>query len=304
MITAIQDRAYGAFIGLAVGDAIGTTLEFERRDTNPPLNDMVGGGPFGLQAGQWTDDASMALCLADSLIAYNGLNERDLMERFVRWYEHGEKSCTGRCFDIGITTRDALERFKQTGEPKAGPTDPRTAGNGSIMRLAPVALRYWNDPERLRDVCRRQSYTTHGVQESVDACEALGAILATLIAGRPLTDALNRNYGTFSDGVQRVVDGSWKGKPRSDIRSSGYVIHTLEAAMWCLSETTTFREAVLLAVNLGDDADTVGAVTGQIAGATYGLSAIPEKWVSRLAWSERLTEVGMQLIGPPSGQRL
>lgn len=99
------------------------------------------------------------------------------MERFVQWYEHGENSGTGSCFDIGITTRDALERFTRTSDPSGGPTDPKTAGNGSIMRPAPVALRYWNDPERLRDVCRRQSYTTHGSEQAVDACEAMGAIL-------------------------------------------------------------------------------------------------------------------------------
>lgn len=296
------DRALGAFIGLAVGDAIGTTLEFETRDAQPPLTDMVGGGPFKLRPGVWTDDTSMALSLADSLIACDGLDERDLMERFVRWYEDGENSPTGRCFDIGITTRDALERFKRTGDPIAGPTDPRTAGNGSIMRLAPTALRFWNDPERLRDACRRQSYVTHGAQEAVDGCEALGAILATLIGGIPLRDALNRKYGPFADGVQRVMDGSWKGKRRPDIRSTGYVCHTLESALWCVSETDTFCDAILLAVNLGDDADTVGAVTGQIAGAAYGLSGIPDEWVSRLAWKDRLIAIGQRLFEGASGK--
>lgn len=291
MSDAVRDRALGAFIGLAVGDALGTTLEFEARDANPPVIDMVGGGPFNLLPGQWTDDTSMALCLADSLIACDGLDERDLMERFSRWYRHGENSSTGTCFDIGITTHNALERFRRTGDPIAGPIDAMTAGNGSIMRLAPCAIRYHNDPDRLRDVARRQSYVTHGTVEAVDACEAMAMILALLIQGEPLSDVLSRFYGPFCPGVQRVMNGSYRGRARNEIRSSGYVIHTLEAALWCVSETTTFRDAVLLAANLGDDADTVGAVTGQIAGAAYGLSGIATAWVNQLSFNDRLADI-------------
>lgn len=292
---AVRDRALGALIGLAVGDALGTTLEFTERDSRPPVTDMVGGGPFDLLPGHWTDDTSMALCLADSLIAHNSLDERDLMERFTRWYENGENSCTGACFDIGITTRQALEQFRRTGDPIAGPTDPRTAGNGSIMRLAPVALRYWNDPERLREMSRRQSYTTHGAAEAVDACEAMAMVLAALIRGEPLSDVLSASYGPLCPGVQEVMDGSYRGRARSAIQSSGYVIHTLEASLWAVSETRTFKDAVLLAVNLGDDADTVGALTGQIAGAAYGVSRVHEEWFRRLAWNERLVETSEQL---------
>lgn len=201
MSETIRNRALGALIGLAVGDALGTTLEFEARDAKPPVYDMVGGGPFDLLPGQWTDDTSMALCLADSLIACGGLNERDLMERFCRWYQAGENSCTGGCFDIGVTTRDALDHFRRTDDPLAGPTSARTAGNGSIMRLAPSVLRYWNDTERLRDVSRRQSYTTHGADEAVDACDALATVLASLIAGKPLRDVRAGSYGAYCSGV-------------------------------------------------------------------------------------------------------
>ncbi|MGU3287650.1 ADP-ribosylglycohydrolase family protein [Methylobacterium mesophilicum] len=302
MSEAIRDRALGAFIGLAVGDAIGTTLEFEARDTKPAVYDMVGGGPFDLLPGQWTDDTAMALSLADSLIACNGLDEHDLMERFCRWHDSGENSCTGTCFDIGITTRNALEQFRRTGDPIAGPTDDRTGGNGSIMRLAPVAIRHHNNPERLRDAARRQSYVTHGAVEAVDASEALAIALASLIEGKPLRDVLSASYGPFCPGVQAVMNGSWRGRGRNEIRSSGYVIHTLEASLWAVSETTTFRDAVLLAVNLGDDADTVAAVTGQIAGSAYGVSAIPREWVDRLAWKERLVQLSERLCAASEGQ--
>ncbi len=296
MSEAVRDRALGAFIGLAVGDALGTTLEFEIRDTKPPVTDMIGGGPFNLKAGEWTDDTAMALCLADSLLDCDGLDERDLMERFCRWYELGENSCTGSCFDIGATTRDALESYRRADNPVAGPVDPRTAGNGSIMRLAPLVLRFWNDNVRLKDAARRQSYTTHGAEEAVDACEALAMVLAALIGGRPLSDVLSASCGPFCPRVQAIMDGSWRGKARGDIRSSGYVIDSLESALWCVSETSTFRDAVLLAVNLGDDADTVGAITGQIAGAAYGVSSIPEEWFARLAWNARLAKTAEQLF--------
>lgn len=296
MSEAVRDRAVGAFIGLAVGDALGTTLEFETRDSNPPVTDLVGGGPFNLHAGEWTDDTAMALCLADSLLACDGLDERDLMERFYRWYELGENSCTGSCFDIGITTRNALEAYRRTDNPIAGLVDPRTAGNGSVMRLAPLVLRFWNNNERLKDAARRQSYTTHGAEESVDGCDALAVVLASLIGGKPLSDVLSASYGPFCPRVQAIMDGSWREKARSDIRSSGYVIDSLESAFWCLSETTTFRDAVLLAVNLGDDADTVGAITGQLAGATYGVSSIPKEWFAQLAWNARLATTAEQLF--------
>ena len=138
----IRNRALGAFLGLAVGDAVGTTLEFSSRDSQPRLVGMVGGGPFELTPGAWTDDTAMALALADSLAASEALDCRDLMDRFVGWRNNGDYSCTGRCFDIGETTSQALDRYLQTGHPIAGSTDPRSAGNGSLMRLAPVALRF------------------------------------------------------------------------------------------------------------------------------------------------------------------
>ena len=146
---AICNRALGAFLGLAVGDAVGTALEFCARDSQPRLEDMEGGGPFLLPPGYWTDDTAMALALADSLAASEALDARDLMDRFVRWWQDGDYSCCGHCFDIGNTTRAALERYLRTRDPLAGSARPGSAGNGSLMRLAPVALRFWQDRPRL-----------------------------------------------------------------------------------------------------------------------------------------------------------
>lgn len=298
---ALRDRAVGAMLGLAVGDAVGTTLEFTRRDSQPRLRDMVGGGPFRLEAGQWTDDTSMALALADSLEADPTLDEADLMRRFVQWHEEGAYSATGRCFDIGITTRQALSRWKRSGDPVAGSGDPATAGNGSLMRLAPVPVRHWRDPARLRDVAARQSRTTHGAAEAVDACVAYAQVLADAIAGQPRGAVLRSRDDGYAGAVAAIMAGSWRGKTRSAIRASGYVAHALEAALWCVGRTTSFEDAVLLAANLGEDADTTAAIAGQLAGALYGASGIPARWLERLAWQERIAHVAGRLFEAGQG---
>lgn len=292
----IRNRALGAMIGLAVGDAVGTTLEFKPRDTYPLLTDMIGGGPFKLEAGQWTDDTSMALALMDSLIEKPGLDEADLMERFVRWHEQGEYSSTGKCFDIGITTRQALVRWKQTANPVAGSTAPDTAGNGSLMRLAPVAIRWWRDREALRDLAARQSRTTHAAPEAVDACIAYAELLADAIEGRTRREVLRDRKNGYAGAIADIMAGSWRGKPRKAIKASGYVAHSLEAALWCVGRTGSFEEAVLLAANLGEDADTTAAITGQLAGALYGLAGIPRCWRDTLAWEAKIVEKAGQLL--------
>lgn len=295
-LAAIRDRAIGALLGLAVGDAVGTTLEFRGRDSYEPLTDMVGGGPFGLNAGEWTDDTSQALILADSLVAYPRLNEQDLMERFVAWHEKGDYSCTGRCFDIGITTSNALARFKRTGNPVAGSTDLMSAGNGSLMRLAPVAIRFWNDRDSLIDAAARQSRTTHGAREAVDACVALAEMMADAIAGRPVEEFIRGGEGPYAGAIGYIVGGSWRGKQRHELGSSGYVAHSFETAIWCLATQAPFEEAVLFAANLGDDADTTAAITGQLQGAYRGASTIPEPWLARLAWRKRIEATAAALF--------
>ncbi|MSU92336.1 ADP-ribosylglycohydrolase family protein [Rhodobacteraceae bacterium 2CG4] len=270
-----EDRLKGAFLGLAVGDALGTTLEFSPRPAQPVVTDMVGGGPFGLAPGGWTDDTSMALCLADSLLEHPGFDPDDLMRRFVNWWRTGHNSHTGTCFDIGITTSWALARFAQGGDPFAGSTDPRSAGNGGIMRLAPVVLAFHADPERMREVAALQSRTTHAAPECLEfAAQLADAIHAEI-----------RGEGALVTGLSRA-----------SVSSSGYVRHTFDAAVWAVATTGSFREALLAAVNLGDDADTVSAVAGQIAGARYGLAGIPGEWLTKLAWRERIETRADRLI--------
>ena len=296
-----KDRAIGSFIGLAVGDALGTTVEFKDRGTFPIVTDMIGGGPFRLAPGQWTDDTSMAVCLSESLLNGSDLDERDLMNRFLNWYENGTNSPTGRCFDIGNTTVNSLLRFKFNGNPIAGSTHFLDAGNGSIMRLAPAVIRFWKNANKTDDISARQSKTTHGSKECVESCILLSRILGECIDegsksvfDNPLCLIYDGDMLTATK-VKDIANGLYKNKSVDQIKSSGYVIDTLEAACWAIYTSESFEEAVLKAVNLGDDADTVGAVTGQIAGALWGYSAIPTKWLETLYEHDRLVNLSEQL---------
>ncbi|MDE2999652.1 MAG: ADP-ribosylglycohydrolase family protein [Gemmatimonadota bacterium] len=302
-IAASLDRARGALVGLALGDALGTTLEFASRDSKPRVTDLVGGGPFGLAAGEWTDDTSMALCLAESLLERGGLDVHDLMVRFLRWREEGHNSVTGVCFDIGNATDAALRSFRATGKPLSGSTDPRSAGNGSLMRLSPVAIRWWHDHAKATAAARLQSRTTHGAAQAVEACALFVELLIEAIAGAPKETVMRARDWTGDRLVADVAAGSWRAKERDDISSSGYVVHTLEAALWCVDRSASVEDALILAANLAGDADTVAAVTGQLAGALWGMSGAPAGWLDKLAWRDRLEALAAGLFEAAAGER-
>ncbi|MBP7998807.1 MAG: ADP-ribosylglycohydrolase family protein [Chloroflexi bacterium] len=292
-----QDRFRGCLLGLAVGDAVGTTVEFSPRGSFTPLTDMVGGGPFHLQAGQWTDDTSMALCLATSLVEKRGFEAHDQMNRYVDWYKHGYLSSTGRCFDIGNTTRAALHQFQQTGDPFSGSTDPRAAGNGSLMRLAPVPLFYYPDREKMRYYAAESSRTTHAAAACLDACRLFAELLYLALAGADKETLLTGSDPDIvtEPAIRVMATGSYRQKTVAQIRGSGYVVDSLEAALWCFAQTDSYEAAVLAAANLGDDADTTAAICGQIAGAYYGLPGIPERWLVPLTLRQEITTLADQL---------
>jgi ADP-ribosyl-[dinitrogen reductase] hydrolase len=290
------ERYRGALLGLAAGDALGTTLEFTRPGSFAPISDIVGGGPFGLAPGQWTDDTSMALCLAASLVERGDFDLHDQITRYVRWWQTGYMSSTGRCFDIGNATRAALARFLETGEPRAGSSDPGSAGNGSIMRLAPAPLAYAADPQQAIGLAAESSRATHQAEAAVDACRYLAGLLVGAVRGASKDELLAPRYSPLPGlweaqplhpAIDAIAAGSFWAKEPHAIRGSGYVVDSLEAALWAFQRSSNFREGCLLAVNLGDDADTTGAVYGQLAGAFYGEAAIPQQWRERLA--ERAT---------------
>lgn len=290
-------RYRGCLLGLAVGDAVGTTLEFKRPGTFEPIDDMVGGGPFNLDPGQWTDDTSMTLCLATSLIECNGFDANDQMQRYCRWWHEGYLSSTGNCFDIGNTVSDAPRRYEATGNPFAGSTDPDTTGNGSIMRLAPVPMFYAQDMDAAEHYAAESSRTTHGTIECVDACRLLARMLVRALRGESKADVLlaDADRPALADRIAAIARGGYLGKSMNEVRGTGYVVQSLEAALWAFDSTTNFRDAVLAAANLGDDADTTAAICGQVAGAFYGDQDIPKPWLTRLAFQENIAALADRL---------
>jgi ADP-ribosyl-[dinitrogen reductase] hydrolase len=297
MALTTQDRFRGALLGLASGDAVGTTVEFEPRGSFMPMLDMVGGGPFHLEPGQWTDDTSMALCLAASLLE-KGFDPTDQMDRYCHWYCEGYMSSKGRCFDIGTTVRDSLDDFEATGEPFSGATHPNSAGNGCIMRLAPVPMYFYPNREEAIRMSAESSRTTHGTAECLEACQLLAAILYEAFSDASKEQVLSPgDVGPFQcEKISAIAGGTWKEKLKPQIRGSGYVVDCLEAALWCFDQTDSFEAAILTAANLGDDADTTAAVCGQIAGAFYGESGIPPSWLEKLTMAEEIRAMADQLV--------
>lgn len=299
----MNDRFRGCLLGLAAGDALGTTVEFRTRGSFPPLTDIIGGGPFRLRAGQWTDDTSMALCLGTSLVARGGFDATDQMERYCRWYEDGYLSSTGTCFDVGGTVAAALDRFQRDGNPFAGARDANSAGNGSLMRLAPVPIFCYPDIDLAERLAAESSRTTHGAEECLDACRLAARIMIRALRGETKDEVLLGDASTFrgAASITFLARGGFRTRDETAIRGSGYVVESLEAALWCFDRTSSFEDAVILAANLGDDADTTAAVCGQIAGAYYGLAGIPSHWLARLTMYDDMCALVDQLAdGSPT----
>ena len=290
------DRYLGCLLGLACGDAVGTTVEFSPRGSFAPITDMVGGGPFDLPVGAWTDDTSMALCLAHSLLYRQGFDPTDQMNRYCNWANFGYLSSTGECFDIGGTVARALQAYQSHGNPWAGSTDPRTAGNGSLMRLAPVAMYYARRPADLIHYAGESARTTHGAPEAIDATRYFAALLGAALNGADKMAILEAGADVpLTPAIRSLAAGDWRRKTRAEIQGTGYVVAALEAALWCFHYGEDYRETVLLATNLGDDADTTAAIAGQLAGALYGVHGIPRPWQEKLAQGEDIATLAKRL---------
>ncbi|MBT8402163.1 MAG: ADP-ribosylglycohydrolase family protein [Rhodothermia bacterium] len=304
------DRFHGALVGLAVGDALGTALEFRQPGTFRPIRDMVGGGPFCLQPGQWTDDTSMALCLADSLISRGLFDPLDQMQRYVRWWREGYRSSKGFCFDIGGTVRQSLAMFEATSNPFSGSRDPRSAGNGSLMRLAPVVMFFSDQPAEAIRFAGESSRTTHAAAAAIDSCRYFGGLLVGALSGESrerILAPLYRPDGCWEKGslvaeVEEVAAGSFLRREPPSIQGTGYVVRSLEAALWAFARAENFRDGCLAAVNLGDDADTTGAIFGQIAGAYWGMTGIPDEWLERLWMAEEIIELAERIFSRSSSR--
>ncbi|MCA0936689.1 ADP-ribosylglycohydrolase family protein [Vibrio alginolyticus] len=309
----ILDKAQGAMVGLALGDALGTSLEFRAKDSYTPLVDIVGGGPFHLQPGQWTDDTSMMLCLADSLLAKGDLDPSDQMNRYCDWWQNGHNSVTGICFDIGNTVADALYTYQQTGEANAGSTAEHTAGNGSLMRLAPIPIFYSSfrgfPEESAVDAALLSSITTHAERRALQACQIMAWLIYKVLENAKIEKSdLFRQLSEYwekqnihSDLVP-IALGSFLRKSRQDIHGTGFVVQSLEAALWSFANSDNFKGGALLAANLGDDADTTAAIYGQLAGAYYGYNQLPRPWLDKLAWHQCIKDKATSLVLRPCSE--
>ena len=295
----LEERRTGCFWGLVTGDALGAPVEFAFRDRFPEIRNMTEGGKFSLPAGGWTDDTAMMLCLAQSLTSNPMLDTRDLLSRFIGWAYNNENTSTGRAIGCGQNTLQSLIQFHRKGLLVAEVRGRRSDGNGSLMRLAPVPIVHFQNPLRAMELAEKQSRCTHASTFSADACILMTHLLCQIFAGQSLVEACDiaqQTLRTLTPEVYDLTQGHWQQKTRAEIQSDGFVLHTLEAALWAISQTTTFEDALILAVNLGHDADTVGAVTGQLAGALYGLSSIPERWRSVLAKPDLLAHTCQALL--------
>lgn len=305
-----QESIIGGIMGVIIGDALGLPVQFMTKTeiSKNPITGMIGGGTFGLEPGAWSDDSSLTLCLAESLSKVD-YNPADIARRFVEWYQDGYMTPFGESFDIGGTTSVAMKRLIHGVAPfKAGPTDAESNGNGSLMRILPATLFFAHESDytMIQRICE-VSKITHGHPRSQLACSLYSLFVKELLKGSSPHEAyetmilksqtvffIDPKVGKQLSHFKRIISGELPDLPESEIKSGGYVVESLEAALWSFLNTSSFEDAVLRAVNLGWDTDTVGAITGSMAGVYYGFSNIPDHWLKKLIDYEKILSLTNQ----------
>ena len=296
----LEDRYKGCLSGLAVGDSLGAAVEFLDRDSFIVKDMPTTVCKEDVKPGYWTDDTSMALCLAESLIICKDFSPVDQMYRYLKWLSTGYMSPFGYAYGVGNTILGSLNAFMDNpDEPYAGLTDPESAGNGSLMRIAAIPMFYRKDLRLAGKYAILSSRTTHQAKEALDACQVFTLMIIRALNGLSKNEILADDIAEIDDlspAVKRIVTGSYKKLRRDQIKSTGYVIHSLEAALWAFHKSKSFKEGALLAVNLGGDSDTTAAIFGQLAGAHYGYKAIPEKWRDLMAMKDKINDMAIKLL--------
>jgi ADP-ribosyl-[dinitrogen reductase] hydrolase len=298
-VTTLQSRYTGALLGLAAGDALGGAVEFSPRSAlarsfPDGVREITGGGPHGLRKGEVTDDTAMALAIARACTP-EGIDLDGVAANFVEWYRSDPK-------DIGITTSRALAKleagvpWREVGERLTDETPAKLAGNGAVMRCAPIALRFRHDRDSLRRVSIDVARMTHPDPKATWGSVALNQAIAHLLDGGSLDGVVDAAIADVEDGdvVATIRDAA--GRSYDDVRSGGFVLETLGAAFWAIAHRDTAESAIVTAVSMGDDTDTTGAVTGALVGAHYGAEAIPERWLAVLEPREELTGLAQSLL--------
>lgn len=305
-----KDNFIGCLVGLAVGDAYGTTFEFRKRNEMPSElpDEITGGGVFKLNPGDWTDDTSMALCLAESLIEKEKHNTADQMSKYIKWWKEGYNSVNGKCFDIGNSTWKALDYYDRN-KKIIEPSD--AAGNGVLMRLAPAIMFYCGDNLALLAACVVQTRITHPSSQAAECSMLMGLIINKILKGEKDKKKI-LYFDNFSeseklcyqisfehykcvvnDKIESIKKVEYENYTSDQVLGNGYCVLTLEAALWAFLLTDNFEDGLKKVVSLGEDTDTTGAVYGQIAGAYYGLEQI--KWKSKITWANKINDIAEKL---------
>jgi len=312
--TETKEKIFGGVIGLCVADALGVPVESESRESlaHNPVTDMRGYGTYNQPLGTWSDDTSLTLCLLDSLTS--GLDYTDIMNKFSAWSDFGEYTAHGKSFDIGLTTKDALLRFAEGTEPlMCGGQSENNASNGSLMRILPLAFYlhslYGDDftgNDEAFDIIHNVSSLTHAHKRCLISCGIYISIAGGLLAGSDIERAVHNGlqsakkyyeskseYSSELKHFERLFSSDFRNLPQESIKSSGYAVDTLEAAIWCILNTDSYENCVLKAVNLGEDTDTVAAVAGGLVGMGEGisLSNIPKEWMNQVARLDYIKEL-------------
>jgi len=305
-----RDRYIGSMLGLAVGDALGAPVEFREKDSFDKIEQYKRGGKFNLEIGEYTDDTSLALCLAQSLIDKNGVDQKDQLSKYLKWFEDGYMSANNRSIGCGKTTLRALYRYMSKDCSECGNSRlTKGAGNGSLMKTAPIALFYAKDTALAMEMAKKSSLTTHGLPICSDASMYMTGLIIGAIKGKSKEELLSIEYAKelfdkrknyrFHEEIIALAEGGYKDKSRDEIEARAYVVKTLESALWAFYNTNKFDEGLILVVNLGNDADTVGAVYGQLAGAYYGIDAISKEYRDNLMRRDFIEELALKLQESP-----
>ena len=301
----LRDRYRGLLLGLAAGDACGQPAAHRRAGTFTPVGDLIGGGPYDLPRGAWTDKTAMALCLAESLAATDQSDPGDQLDRYLRWQRDGHLSSTGLCIGISATTARALAQAHWTGNPLAGSHDPARAEKEPLARIGPAVALLLGDPEEAIEAAVEATRVTHQAPVTLDAVRYFAALLVGALQGASRVELTRPHFSPcegywdrhrLKPAVEAVASGSWAEKAPPRIFGGGQAVEALEAALWAFARGNAFRDAVLAAVNLGGDADATGAIVGQLAGAHFGSAGIPSVWRSSIALAPTIVGAADELL--------
>ncbi|MFM2309289.1 MAG: hypothetical protein RLY87_1410 [Chloroflexota bacterium] len=293
-----RDRFRGALLGAALGNALGVTNDMRSGNTLSEIADIRGGGIFSIPAGGWTDESAMLLCVTESLIQMRRFDARDIADRFLRWWREAYMTCNGRVYEVGSTTRMALFSYLQSGNPLSGLPIATPSGNGSVTRVAPVALLYSHAPQEMLRNTILSSRITHGNATAIDACQYVSWLISLFLEGVEKETALQLPwpYEPLSPDIAAVVNGSYRTKTIAQIQTSIDISETLEAALWALWHTDDFATGALALANMGGFTESGGQLYGELAGVLYGECNLPAAWLELLQKRNEIAWLAEELL--------